>query len=142
MANNIYYNKIQSLSEQLDVYFNALVPEEGKCASYEGEALRAWSKMSYRKYNDGDSIFEEDGGSCNAAFNFLTESYGLDYSRGANEEQIIFEMGEQILGRLEEIDAERLPLTPNSEDYLDYAQESLFYDEDEDFVYDYEDEEY
>lgn len=135
MANSIYYNKIQSLGEKLDVYFNALVPSEGKCASYEGEALRAWSKMSYLKYSNGDSIFEEDGGSCNAAFNFLTESYGLGYSRGASEEQIIFEMGEQILGRLEEKDAEHLPLTPNSEDYLDYAKESPLYD-------DYEDEEY
>lgn len=142
MANSIYCNKIQSLGEKLDVYFNALVPSEGKCASYEGEALRAWSKMSYRKYNDGDSIFEEDGGSCNAAFNFLTKSYGLGYSRGVCEEQIILEMGEQILGRLEEKDAEHLPLTPNSEDYLDYAKESPLYDEGEEFGCDYEDEEY
>lgn len=142
MANNTYYNKIQSLGEQLNVYYNALVSDEGKCASYEGEALRAWSKMAYRKYNDGDSIYEEDGGSCNAAFNFLTESYGLDYTRGVCEEQIILEMGEQILGRLEEIDAEHLPLTPNSEDYLDYAHDSGFYDEDYDCDYDYENEEY
>lgn len=141
MANNTYYNKIQSLGKALDVYFNALVPDEGKCASYEGEALRAWSKMAYRKYNDGDSIFEEDGGSCNAAFNFLTESYGLGYSRGASEEQTILEMGEQILGRLEEIDAEHLPLTPNSEDYLDYACDSGFYDDGEYYDED-EDEEY
>lgn len=139
MANNTYYDKIQSLSEKLNVYFEALVPHEGKCASYEGEALRAWSKMAYRKYNDGDSIFVEDGGSCNAAFSFLTESYGLGYSSDACEEQIILEMGEQILGRLEEIDAEDIPLTPNNEDYLDYARKTLY---DEGCACDCEDEGY
>lgn len=143
MATTNFYSKIESVSKALNPYFTAIVPEEGPCVSVEGEAIRAWSRMAYRFYNDGDSIFEENGNTANAAFRYLTESCGLGYPRGASEEEIIFKMGEQVLGRIEEIHAEGLPYHENHEDFLDYAVDNSSLYENDDYYYgDDEDEEY
>ena len=54
--------KIENKIEQLS---NDLVPASGKCKSIQGEAIRAFCKLSYRYYNDGDKYF--DGYGCETA---------------------------------------------------------------------------
>lgn len=41
-------------SDQLQVYFDALVPRSGKAKTVAGELVRAMMRILYRDFNDGD----------------------------------------------------------------------------------------
>ncbi len=58
----------------MNPFFTKLVPDMGKADTLEGELVRAWNRMAYRHYNDGDSIYEEDGNTANGAYNFFSNS--------------------------------------------------------------------
>jgi hypothetical protein len=49
------------LTARYDALYEKLVPISGKCATVEGEVLRAASRLGYRWYNDGDKFFEDYG---------------------------------------------------------------------------------
>lgn len=49
------------LQKRYDTLYEKLVPFEGKCDTVEGETLRAFSRIGYRFFNDGDKFFEGYG---------------------------------------------------------------------------------
>ena len=49
------------LQKRYDNLYENLVPFEGKCDTVEGETLRAFSRIGYRYFNDGDKFFEGYG---------------------------------------------------------------------------------
>lgn len=51
----------ESLDKRNDVLFEKLVPISGKCATLEGETLRAINRIIYRYFNDGDYWFDGYG---------------------------------------------------------------------------------
>lgn len=58
--------------KRIDELFYELVPFEGKCESLAGEIIRAFCRINYRYYNDGDQIGVGYGNeTCNAPARFL-----------------------------------------------------------------------
>jgi hypothetical protein len=49
------------LQKRYGTLYEKLVPIEGKCDTVEGETLRAFSRIGYRYFNDGDKFFEGYG---------------------------------------------------------------------------------
>ena len=58
------YDEIVEISERLEKVRQELVPAGGKADTIEGETLRAFDRVVYRWFNDGDkfSMDEEDYG--------------------------------------------------------------------------------
>lgn len=52
------YKKAQ---EQFQKMFDQYVPDCGKCETLGGEIIRAFAKLNYRWYNDGDKFYEGYG---------------------------------------------------------------------------------
>jgi len=51
----------EALDQRSHRLFEALVPDEGKAATIEGEHLRAINRIIYRWYNDGDYFYKGYG---------------------------------------------------------------------------------
>ncbi|MBO7697200.1 MAG: hypothetical protein J6Y28_04350 [Acholeplasmatales bacterium] len=49
------------ITDQLQVYFDELVPAQGKADTVAGELVRAMMRILYRDYNDGDLFYEGYG---------------------------------------------------------------------------------
>lgn len=68
----------QYTQDRIHELFEELVPASGKAESKAGEIIRAFSRLGYRFYNDGDMVGKGYGNeTCNAAARFLMEQ-GLD----------------------------------------------------------------
>lgn len=50
-----------SITDQLQVYFDELVPAQGKADTVAGELVRAMMRVLYRDYNDGDLFYSGYG---------------------------------------------------------------------------------
>lgn len=50
-----------SITDQLQVYFDELVPAQGKADTVAGELVRAMMRILYRDYNDGDLFYSGYG---------------------------------------------------------------------------------
>lgn len=50
-----------SITDQLQVYFDELVPAQGKADTIAGELVRAMMRILYRDYNDGDLFYSGYG---------------------------------------------------------------------------------
>lgn len=60
--------------EKLDIMFDHLVPEKGKCDTLAGEMVRAMMRILRRDYNDGDKFYEGYGlETCANAAAFLAD---------------------------------------------------------------------
>lgn len=54
---NAQLNPDMSVTDQLQVYFDELVPAQGKADTVAGELVRAMMRILYRDYNDGDLFY-------------------------------------------------------------------------------------
>lgn len=62
------------LSKRMDELFDELVPSCGKAQTEAGEIVRAFSRIAYRYFNDGDRLGVGYGNeTCNAAGRYLLE---------------------------------------------------------------------
>ena len=65
-------DNMTTIEKKIDELFDELVPFEGKCDSLAGEIIRAFCRIRYRYYNDGDQIGIGYGNeTCNASARFL-----------------------------------------------------------------------
>ena len=127
------------VGNELNEHFGDLVPDSGKCKTVQGEMLRAYSKISYRYYNDGDLCHTgygiETAGS--AYFYLYNQSkkvssllrHELDdlADTGHDEnhyEQTIEKIGKILLKYLDEC-KKKGDYTPNHDDMLDYQSEAI-----------------
>ena len=63
----------EALSEKMDELFEELVPGMGKADTEAGEIVRAYCRIAYRYFNDGDKLGIGYGNeTCNAAGRYLT----------------------------------------------------------------------
>ena len=61
--------------EQMERWFDEFVPSAGKSECRGGEICRAFARINYRYYNDGDRIGQGYGNeTCNAAARYLIEN--------------------------------------------------------------------
>lgn len=61
--------------EQMNAWFEEHVPSCGKSESMGGEVCRAFARINYRYYNDGDRIGQGYGNeTCNAAARYLKDN--------------------------------------------------------------------
>jgi len=105
-----------------------LVPSSGKADTLEGEILRAYNRLAYRFYNDGDIYFMDYGEeTCGSSYNFLKkhaqEIPGLKNElaklRTTNEkkyEAVLENLGDIIIKFLYKKTQSKEELTPNTED--------------------------
>ena len=145
----------QMTQDKISALFEELVPASGKAESKAGEIIRAYSRIGYRFYNDGDMIGKGYGKhTCNAAARFLIEQ-GLDPM-----EKLVLKMWEtydedkyeDYLNELAEVVLDYIIVHPelrtqptedmfdhseaeDEDDYDDEWEEEEEYDEDEDDWY-------
>lgn len=131
-----FNNGSSPLSKDYDRLYGLLVPTSGKCASLEGEMLRASSKIYHDYYCNGF------GNNWSGAYNFLDTHLGLKaaerkllkpYSKGKICRNISFDYNDKVAAVLEDI-AERVVyhilavechggFTANTEDMFDYSNQ-------------------
>jgi hypothetical protein len=124
------------LDDRINAYFEPLIPAMGQCATLEGECLRAYSKINYRFFNDGDECFHGYGiETAGAAHAFLCEKDYLlpEHFRTivhrpdvGSYEEWLEEIGIMLV---EWIDGKNGVYTPNDQDMLECVP--LFVDDEE-----------
>lgn len=58
--------------KEMEKFFDELVPAQGKADTVAGEIVRAFARINYRFYNDGDMVNDGYGKeTCNAAARYL-----------------------------------------------------------------------
>lgn len=78
----------KALSDKMERLFDELVPSMGKADTEAGEIVRAYNRIAYRWFNDGDRLGIGYGNeTCNAAGRYL-----LEHDRGRKLFGIIKEM--------------------------------------------------
>lgn len=78
----------KALSDKMGKLFDELVPSMGKADTEAGEMVRAYNRIAYRYYNDGDKLGIGYGNeTCNAAGRYL-----LEHDRGKTLHGIIKEV--------------------------------------------------
>lgn len=69
----------QQIEEVFDKLWDQLVPVSGKCNTEAGEIIRAFGRLNYRFFNDGDRLDVGYGReTCNPAGRYLTEHSRAD----------------------------------------------------------------
>lgn len=64
----------KALSDRMEELFDELVPSYGKADTEAGEVVRAYNRIAYRYFNDGDKLGIGYGNeTCNAAGRYLLE---------------------------------------------------------------------
>ena len=122
--------------EKMNQLFDELVPTNGKADTVAGEIVRAYSRIAYRYYNDGDMLGLGYGKeTCNAAGRYLAEKVPaaeglIEYMWGGEPdkeyENDLLRVGEAVLAQLKK--HPELKTEKNEEDMWDYR------DKDEDVV--------
>lgn len=152
--------KTKALENTNHVLFDILVPGSGASSTLEGEILRAYNRLAYRFYNDGDYVHTgygiETAGSAwiflndntrDSKITSLLKSLADEYNEGVYE-SILKDLGELIIkyitGKIESGN-----MTKNTDDYLDYYNEAVNKfgdpnadDDDEEDEEDWDDEDY
>ena len=68
------YNQIKN-KDDIESWFDTLVPQSGKADTVAGELIRAMMRILYRDYNDGDRFFSGYGvETCGGSAQFLIEN--------------------------------------------------------------------
>lgn len=122
--------------EKMNQLFDELVPTNGEADTVAGEIVRAYSRIAYRYYNDGDMLGLRYGKeTCNAAGRYLAEKVPaaeelIEYMWGGEQdkeyENDLLRVGEAVLAQLKK--HPEFKTEKNEEDMWDY------YDKDEDVV--------
>lgn len=138
----------EEITKKFSEYFEKLVPVSGKCSTVAGEIVRAYNRIAYRNWNDGDHVGVGYGKeTCNPAARYLAakcggyiEDYVFTQLWGEwNDDRydlMIDTLGEMVIDFLD--GNEDLFAKENTEDMFDYADEnedrddSLDEDDDED----------
>ena len=140
------------ITNTLEVLFDALVPACGKAKTEAGEILRAYARLRYRFWNDGDKLGIDYGNeTTNAAGRFLAKhSHGnvdVEYALGrmwwnyidSDYENMLDLLAKGVYDLLESDDA---LFTNETEDMWDHAtKEDTEYEEEDDWYEDEWDEE-
>lgn len=80
-VNNAGYLSIEEAEKKIDELIDKYVPASGMADTVGGEILRAFARLYYRCYNDGDVPYEGYGNeTCNSSYRFLKEFSFFDYS--------------------------------------------------------------
>lgn len=153
ISEGTYWDRTGQFEADYEKFWDELVPEDGKCATVQGELLRAAGRLYYRWYNDGDRIVKGgeliDGGpstmnawgylSCKADEYEELSALPIDSLAEAESEEEYEEMLEHIVDEVIVFIKNHPEPIPNSEDMLeDGFQEiciqecDLHKDEDED----------
>ena len=139
--NQIYTHLEEDLSKEsakdFDKLFKKLVPDHGKCKTFEGEIFRAYNKIAYRRYNDGDLCntgygIETAGSAFIFLSKFASQIKGIKellskLSSEKNEDKydkILDKIGELIVSYVKE-KVETKKTTLNQLDMLDYYEEAV-----------------
>lgn len=62
----------ENVESELNTLYERYVPPSGKCDNLAGEIVRAFTKITYRFFNDGDMVCRDYGvETCGAPYNFL-----------------------------------------------------------------------
>lgn len=130
---------------KIEAMFDELVPSAGKADTVAGEIIRAISRISYRRFNDGDRIGVGYGKeTCNAAARYLAENCGTRVEEAVNAiwgeglesryDEGLTALEEAVVAFIEE--HPELKTTENSKDMWDYrddAEDVDDYDEEEEW---------
>ena len=143
--------KMDAMEKKMNQLFDELVPTDGKADTVAGEIVRAYSRIAYRYYNDGDMLrlgYSKE--TCNAAGRYLAEKvpaakgllddmWGCVW--GKEYEDDLLRVGEAILAQLKK--HPELKTEKNEEDMWDYYDKNVDVDDEEDEYdeYDEDDEE-
>jgi len=133
------YNSDTELSKRYQALYDSLVPFEGNCETIEGETLRAFSRVGYRFFNDGDVFYRGYG--CETAgppHAFLVRESPLSRQLrpifakcefGGEEayERALDEAGEVIVSWVESKNGQYTPNTDN----VDMFDSEAFFDEED-----------
>lgn len=124
---------LETTDDRLDALFQVLVPRQGKAPTAAGELVRAWMRVEYRDYNDGDVFYDGYGlETCGPAAAFVYEtleeeapnickkidniaSNGLTDSDYTNA---VTQVGEMLVDYI--LNNAHLLATPNESDMLDW----------------------
>lgn len=131
---------MNEIEKRLGIYFDRLVPVEGKADTKAGEIVRALSKLAYRYINDGDVIGVECGNeTCNAPARFLIDWLPTKFGEiigdmwgELNEgvyERKLYGLISEVLDYLDTTDLDK---QPNDKDMFDYEQQKDLYWADDD----------
>ena len=136
--------RMEAIQEKINSLFDELVPAEGKADTVAGEIIRAFCKIGYRFFNDGDHIGVGYGKeTCNPAARYLKEKAGEEATLVLSEiwgmedeneyEEVLATLAETLIHYLEH--HPELKQTENTEDMLDYYIEAEDRDDEEEEEY-------
>lgn len=138
----------EEIVQKFSELFKELVPDMGKADTVGGEIVRAYNRIAYREYNDGDHIGVGYGNeTCNPAARYLAAKCGPEVDNliftqmwgvcdDAVYDNLLNELGEKVLDFYYENSREMS--RRNDEDMYDYRD----MDEDVETYDDEEDEDY
>lgn len=131
---------METLKKKMEELFDELVPMNGKADTVAGEIVRAYSRIAYRYYNDGDMLGLGYGKeTCNAAGRYLAEKVPavgelLEYMWGGEPnkdyEDDLLRVGEAVLAQLKK--HPELKTEKNEEDMWDYYDKYEDVDDEDD----------
>lgn len=130
------------MESKIDMLFDELVPSCGNAPTVAGEIVRAFCRISYRCFNDGDHIGVGYGNeTCNAAARYLMrrcpDSYNAIRKMWGTYSDSVYDRELEALERIviEYIESHpELKETENTEDmwdYFDKIEDRDYYDDDE-----------
>ena len=74
---NEIWNKIDVIDKSFEPLRNKYVPDSGTANTKGGEILRAYDRLMYRYYNDGDMVGVDYGNeTCNGSYRYLYHTLG------------------------------------------------------------------
>lgn len=127
----------EEINKQMAELNDELVPYMGKADTVAGEMVRAWERIAYRYYNDGDKVGIGYGrDTCNAPARYLAnvnagvkDAVNMLWGEENNDayEDWLYEIGERVVDIIKS--NPELKQVPNVDDMWD------FYDKDEDEFY-------
>lgn len=127
--------------ERINELFDELVPFQGKCETLAGEIIRAFCRINYRFFNDGDRIGIGYGNeTCNAPARFLSNHCNDEIKKMINSMwgEFFDDYYESKLDTLSEMIVEFIE---NNPDLRNMETEDMFkWADDKDYDYDEEDE--
>ncbi len=134
----------KEIEDRNDVFYNELVPSEGKANTVEGEMLRAINRICYRYFNDGDVFFENYGAeTAGPAHTYLIDKSPikdilkpmLAMGIGKTDDSYEFVLYETLKVVLDYIDSKHGQYTPNTIDCLKCEShfENVWNDSEEDY---------
>jgi len=135
--------------EIIETLFDELVPPTGSADTVAGEIIRAFCRIEYRNYNDGDHIGVGYGNeTCNAAARFLQQNCNSTIKTIIEDMWGIYDdnkydsllkiLEKEIIKYINE--HPELKTTPNNDDMFNYKEyEDTHYEDDEDEYYENED---